>query len=129
MTKEQSNVIKVYNDKKKIFAKALENSALNIIEACFNRHNEDEVTIMFDETIIVVSSNPPYRNPKPYNALCGLLMVSGVRMTKYKMREDDVRYSIALLDAENEVAMYFDFADISTKMQVIDELIKTAKKG
>lgn len=130
VSKELKEIKKEYNGLKEDFAETLQNLAITLIEACLNKHKSKEVTIMFQKALVVAN---PFRYSQPYTNAVGMMVVSGVKLTKEVLVEsdvtweDDVRYSIELLDAENQTAMYFDFATISTRMQIIDELIKTAR--
>ena len=125
MTKESAMIINNLAKMKKDFASALENVAISLIETALNRHKEDEVTIMFPKAHIaqeeMVSSGA-------YDKAIGINIVTGVKMVKKTFEdENDVYYKLYLLNENGDVSTKFDYATLTTKVGIVEEIVEIVR--
>lgn len=104
------------------FQQGMKQTLIDVVEEVFNRHNEDEVDIMFPKAMVLQEWDEQGRT----NILTQHI-VNGIRMTRQSV-SDKKRYSFDLLNEEDEPDLNFATdLNASNRILIVYTLIQMAK--
>lgn len=104
------------------FQQGMKQTLIDVVEEVFNRHNEDEVDIMFPKTMVLQEWDEQGRTD-----ILTQHIVNGIRMTRQDV-SDKKRYSFDLLNEEDEPDLNFATdLNASNRIMIVYTLIQMAK--